>query len=362
MELVHIQTKSKRYPLYLGTNSTAVLDQFILGLTPSVSSVLIISDSAIAPLYMQEVRSSITCAQVFEFVIPSGEKEKSFENYYAAQTFALQCGLDRHSLILALGGGVIGDLAGFVAATYMRGIRFVQIPTTLLAHDSAVGGKVAINHPLGKNMIGAFYQPEAVVYNVSFLNSLPKEEWRSGFAEVIKHALIWDVSFYDWLRREVSSLEDLRDEKLIYALKKAIGVKAEVILQDETEQNIRAYLNFGHTLGHAIEAELGYGVITHGDAVAIGMLFAVMVSEHVYKKDLHLKELAAWFHSYGFPSLPSHIKPERLLVKMKQDKKANSGNIRMVLMKDIGHVEVETVEDATVLNLLHKFSKGEGLV
>ncbi|MBO9128241.1 3-dehydroquinate synthase [Bacillus sp. 165] len=361
MELVHIQTASKKYPLFLGTDSTGVLDKLISHFTPAVSSVLIISDSIIAPLYMQEVKRSITCDNVFEFIIPSGEKEKSFENYYAAQTFALQCGLDRHSLIVALGGGVIGDLAGFVAATYMRGIRFIQIPTTLLAHDSAVGGKVAINHPLGKNMIGAFYQPEAVIYNVSFLDSLPLEEWRSGFAEVIKHALIWDASFYEWLRTEIRTLEDLRGENLIYALRKAIAVKASVVSKDETEQGIRAYLNFGHTLGHAIEAELGYGTITHGDAVAIGMLFAVFVSEYTYQKDLGFRELASWFRSYGFSTFPAHLKAEDLLIKMKQDKKANSGTIRMVLLKEIGHVEVQAVEDAIVLSLLEKFSKGEGL-
>src|SRR6185312_13145009 len=191
--------------------------------------------------------------------VPSGEQAKQFPIYEACLTFALENGLDRKSCIIAFGGGAVGDLAGFVAATYMRGIAFLQVPTTLLAHDSAVGGKVAINHPLGKNMIGAFHQPEAVVYHTPFLQSLPEKEWRSGYAEVIKHALIGDVELYHWLKEEVQTLADLRDEKLIHILTKAIPVKANVVSQDETEKGVRAHLNFGHTLGHALEKEIGYG-------------------------------------------------------------------------------------------------------
>ena len=197
---------------------------------------------------------------------------------------ALDFKLDRHSLILALGGGAVGDLSGFVAATFMRGIPFIQIPTTILAHDSAVGGKVAINHPAGKNMIGAFYQPEAVVYDIDFLKSLPEHEIRSGFAEVIKHGLIQDPSFYHWLKENILSIDMMiSDENLIHFLSRGVEIKSAIVEEDEKETGIRAYLNFGHTLGHAIEAELGYGKLTHGEAVVIGMLYALQLSEKYLK-------------------------------------------------------------------------------
>ncbi|WP_028400488.1 3-dehydroquinate synthase [Ectobacillus panaciterrae] len=362
MERVHITTKSKRYPLYLGMNCIEQLDDILREMQPAPSSILIISDEAVAAFHLQHVLQIISNERlVHSYVVPSGEKEKSFENYYAIQTYALEIGLDRNSVILALGGGMVGDLSGFVAATFMRGIRFIQIPTTLLAHDSAVGGKVAVNHPLGKNMIGAFHQPEAVIYNTAFLDTLPEAEWRSGFAEVMKHALIRDEAFYTWLRKEIPTLSELRGDKLLYALKVAIGVKAAIVAEDETETGVRAYLNFGHTLGHAVESTMGYGVITHGDAVAIGMRFAILISEYIYKKELHAAELSQWFFQYGYPRLPAELDTERLIKKMKQDKKAYSGSIRMVLLKDIGEVEMVTVPDETVRLVLEEFRKREGL-
>ncbi|WP_257351968.1 3-dehydroquinate synthase [Pseudalkalibacillus decolorationis] len=356
METLAIQTKSKQYPLYLGNDSIHILSSLISDLTPAASSIFIISDSVVSNHYMNHVKSCIpNDKNVFQFVIPAGEEQKSFENYYACQTYALECGLDRNSLVLAFGGGVIGDFAGFIAATYMRGIRFIQIPTTLLAHDSAVGGKVAINHPLGKNMIGVFHQPEAVIYNLSFLDSLPEQEWRSGFAEVIKHSFISKQNFFEWLQMNVHSLNDLQHEKLHEALKKAISVKANVIFQDETEQGVRAHLNFGHTLGHAIEAELGYGSITHGDAIAIGMQFALLLSEKVFQKDLQFVEKKTWFESYGYPKLPAHLTAEQLLERMKRDKKTKSGTIRMVLLKEIGCMQLVEISDESIKETLHEF-------
>ncbi|WP_041488367.1 3-dehydroquinate synthase family protein, partial [Bacillus pseudomycoides] len=233
------------------------------------------------------------------------------------------------------------------------------VPTTLLAHDSAVGGKVAINHPLGKNMIGAFHQPEAVLYHTPFLNSLPEKEWRSGFAEAIKHAFIGDVELYHWLKREVKTLEDVRDEKLIYILQRAIPVKANIVAQDETEKGVRAHLNFGHTLGHALEKEMGYGKITHGDGVAIGMLFAIFLSEQIYKVDLGYKEIKRWFSQYGYPHMPRNLNIERLVQVMKQDKKANAGIIRMVLMQEYGVVNVVSISDETVHTTLEAFQRDE---
>ncbi|MGI2730695.1 3-dehydroquinate synthase [Bacillus cytotoxicus] len=358
MESIHIQTTCKKYDVYVGKHVLSSLTEVVQRMKPAVSNVMIISDESVATLHLQKVKEALQIKQdVFSFVIPSGEKEKSFENFYAVHTAALENKLDRNSLIIALGGGMIGDLAGFVAATFMRGIRFVQVPTTLLAHDSAVGGKVAINHPLGKNMIGAFHQPEAVLYHTPFLDSLPEKEWRSGFAEVIKHALIGDVELYHWLKNNVTTLADLRDDKLVYVLKRAIPVKAKIVAQDETEKGVRAHLNFGHTLGHALEKESGYGNITHGDGVAIGMLFAIFLSEQMYKIDLRYKELKQWFLQYGYPSIPRHLKVDRLVNVMKQDKKANAGTIRMVLMQEYGGVHVVSISDKTVHTSLEAFQK-----
>lgn len=360
MKTIQIQTGSKQYNVYVGNYALLQLSKIIENMKPAVSSILLISDEKVASFHLDEVKNTLQLEKdVFSFVIPSGEKEKSFENYYAVQTFALEKSLDRHSLIIALGGGMIGDLAGFVAATFMRGIRFVQVPTTLLAHDSAVGGKVAVNHPLGKNMIGAFHQPEAVIYHTPFLNSLPEKEWRSGFAEVIKHSLIGDTELYHWLREEVKTLADLRDDKLIYTLQRAIPVKAKIVAEDETEKGVRAYLNFGHTLGHALEKEMGYGNIKHGDGVAIGMLFAIFLSEQIYEKDLQYREIKRWFTAYGYPNMPSKLDVNRLVQVMKQDKKANGGTIRMVLMQEIGVVDVVSISDETVRMALEAFQREE---
>ena len=363
MEQILIETKTKRYPLFLGEGIIESLPDILRQLSfPKGTKLLIITDKTLEQLYLSELRALLANDyDVYTYVVPSGEGAKSFEQYYACQTAALQYGLDRKSLILAFGGGVVGDLAGFVAATYMRGIPYIQIPTTLLAHDSAVGGKVAINHPLGKNMIGAFYQPEAVVYDIAFLRSLPEKELRSGFAEVIKHALIRDSDFYEWLRQEVRELTDLKGERLQYCIKKGIEVKANVVREDEKETGVREHLNFGHTLGHALENELGYGAITHGDAVALGMLFAIFVSEQVYNISFDRYHFSSWFRTYGFPvSIPKQLDIHRLLEKMKGDKKARAGTVRMVLLKDIGVVETKPLNDETLLALLRKFQREEG--
>lgn len=363
MGKIHIQAQSKEYDVYVGADALAHLTALIRNMNPVVSQVMIISDEAVATYHLEQVRETLQIENnVFSFIVPSGEKEKSFENFYAAHTSALENGMDRNSLVLALGGGMIGDLAGFVAATFMRGIRFIQLPTTLLAHDSAVGGKVAINHPLGKNMIGAFYQPEAVLYHTPFLNTLSEKEWRSGYAEVIKHAFIGDIELDRWLRNEVKTLTDLKDEKLIYILKRAIAVKANIVAQDEKEKGVRAYLNFGHTLGHALEKEMGYGNITHGDAVAIGMLFAIFLSEQVYKIDLRYNEVKRWFAQYGYPNISNKLCVDRLVQSMKQDKKASAGTIRMVLMQEYGVVDVVSISDETVHTALEAFQReGESI-
>lgn len=350
MEQLQIHTLSKQYPVFIGSHLRKEVGNLLQSLPlKEISSILIITDDTVAPLYLADVKQSLAISQVYEYIIPSGEASKSFQNYYDIQSFALEKGLDRKSIILALGGGVVGDLAGFVAATYMRGIPYIQIPTTLLAHDSSVGGKVAINHPLGKNMIGAFHQPEAVIYDIETLQSLPEHEWRSGFAEVMKHALIWDRDFYDWLQKNIHSFSDITGTVAEQLLKRSISVKAAIVGQDETEKGIRAFLNFGHTLGHAIETKMGYGTITHGEGVAIGMVFAMKVSEDVFQIKLPIDEIKSWFESYGFSTeIPANLNKEELIETMKKDKKTHHGVIRMVLLKEIGKVEVVSVDEEMI--------------
>jgi 3-dehydroquinate synthase len=238
----------------------------------------------------------------------------------------------------------------------MRGIPFIQIPTTILAHDSAVGGKVAINHPLGKNMIGAFYQPQAVFYDLNYLYSLPSGEKRSGFSEVIKHALISDREFYHSLYRSIRNLEEISPEDMSSLLSAGIKVKRDIVGQDEKESGVRAYLNFGHTLGHAIEAEAGYGSITHGEAVAIGMVFALRLSLQLHSFPFDIKSFEEWLKELGYATqLPAGLTPVRLLERMKQDKKSVGQDVRFVLLQDIGQPVIQKIGDDILLDSLKMF-------
>nr|WP_106784691.1 3-dehydroquinate synthase [Lysinibacillus timonensis] len=279
------------------------------------------------------------------FVMPSGEACKSFENYFATQTFLLEKKCTRKSIVFAFGGGAVGDLAGFVAATYMRGIPFIQIPTTILAHDSAVGGKTAINHPHGKNMIGAFYQPEAVVYDTRLLQSLSVREVRSGMAEVIKHALI---SNKEWLSEimQFESVTDLNSELLAQQLKKGIEVKAKIVEADETEQSVRKFLNFGHTYGHAIEAAAGYGGLAHGEAVMIGTVYALLLSERYGQITREFtKDFLQFAYQNGYPfSEVTNFAFEQLQEFLLKDKKVEYGVLQFVLLEDIGKPFVQQID------------------
>ena len=278
-------------------------------------------------------------------VMPAGETCKSFENYNDVQTYLLQQKCTRKSLIIAFGGGAVGDLAGFVAATYMRGIPFIQVPTTILAHDSAVGGKTAINHELGKNMIGAFYQPEAVIFDTVFLHSLSEKEVRSGMAEVIKHALISDAQWVEELL-EGDHVTELPEELLANYLAHGIQVKATIVEQDETEQSVRKYLNLGHTYGHAIEAAAGYGRVAHGEAVMIGLIYALLLSEE-YGKVNHqfTKRFLHFAMENGYPFEAVHeFTFDQLIEYLLKDKKADYGQLQFVLLETIGQPFVQKVE------------------
>lgn len=360
MKQISIQTASKTYPVFIGSGVIKQLSTFINNAFPSISKVMIITDETVAELYLTDIHQALADFQTPSSIVPSGEKAKTFEIYYQCLTFALENKLDRKSLIIAVGGGAVGDLGGFVAATFMRGIPFIQVPTTILAHDSAVGGKVAINHPSGKNMIGAFYQPEAVFYDLDFLGSLPLHEKRSGFAEVIKHGLIHDSSFYSWLNNHISSLENLTVSALSYMLTRGIEIKNDFVSVDERETGVRAFLNFGHTLGHAIEAEAGYGKWTHGEAVIIGMLFALELSRKKVGLTFNHERFKKWLQQLGYSTdLPKELAHDKLVARMKQDKKAISQKVKFVLLTEIGSPISYEISDKELLNELNIFHKGE---
>ncbi|WP_042477986.1 3-dehydroquinate synthase [Bacillus ndiopicus] len=278
------------------------------------------------------------------YIMPAGESCKSFENYEAVQTFLLEQRSTRKSLIIAFGGGAVGDLAGFVAATYMRGIPFIQVPTTILAHDSAVGGKTAINHKLGKNMIGAFYQPQAVLYDTMLLSSLPEREVLSGMAEVVKHAMISDAQ---WLEEMLEGdLVHLPEQLLAQYLASGIRVKANIVEQDETEQSVRKYLNLGHTYGHAIEAAAGYGRLAHGEAVMIGLVYCLLLSERYGKITRNFTKRFLHFavaNGYPFATVKDYSFDE-LTTYLLKDKKAEYGELQFVLLKTIGEPFMQKVE------------------
>ncbi|MBT2690016.1 3-dehydroquinate synthase [Bacillus sp. ISL-47] len=361
MNSVSIQTDTRTYPVFIGSGAIGRLSTFIKEAYPSMTNLMVITDETVRDLHLPALELELKGTDACICAVPSGEKAKTFDVYYNCLTFALEHKLDRKSLILAFGGGAVGDLGGFVAATYMRGIPFIQIPTTILAHDSAVGGKVAINHPSGKNMVGAFYQPSAVFYDLDFLSTLPPKEKRSGFAEVIKHSLIHDIQFYSNLKEQFHSLEKIPSEELSLILTKGIEIKGAIVAQDEKESGVRAFLNFGHTLGHAIEAEKGYGEWTHGESVAVGMIFALELSRKIFGLTFEINEFKNWLSALGYQvTLPQELSHQSLLERMKQDKKSEGQKVRFVLLQDIGKPVLYEVSDELLLKELENFSKQQG--
>ncbi|HLQ97508.1 MAG TPA: 3-dehydroquinate synthase [Candidatus Dormibacteraeota bacterium] len=350
MAQLTVQSSSHDYNIYIDDHIRYQLKQY---LKKDYSSIMIVTDENVAKLYLNDIKKNFTNEQVFQVIIPNGEQSKDIDHYYKLQTEAIQNGLDRHSLIIALGGGVVGDLAGFVAATFLRGVDYIQIPTTILAHDSSVGGKVAINHELGKNLIGCFYPPQAVVYDVETLISLSKHEVRSGYAELVKEALISDADFFDDLIQ--NQLTDLSNQQLKEHLLQGIKVKADIVEEDEKESGVRMYLNLGHTLGHAIEAELGYGKLTHGEAIAIGLLFAIRVSEQRYGIHLPYDPLYQWLNLNEYPLSLQQLKADHLINRMKSDKKVVNKKIKMVLLTAIGEPKAEEIDDNDLLTYLENF-------
>ncbi|MFU0791619.1 3-dehydroquinate synthase [Virgibacillus proomii] len=347
-----VQASTNSYTITIGEG---IRNQIANYLPKEYSAIWIVTDERVRDLYLSDCLSSLSDHQVYHTVVPRGERTKSIEYFYQLQTEAIKFGLDRDALLIALGGGVIGDLAGFVAATYMRGIDYIQMPTTILAHDSSVGGKVAINHSMGKNLIGSFYQPQAVIYDVETLQTLSEQEVRSGYAELIKEAMISDeLTFHSFLKADLAALSL---QSLQTHLRTGIQIKAEVVEKDEKEAGIRKYLNLGHTLGHALEAELGYGSLTHGEAVAIGLLFAVHVSEQFFNNELPFRQLKQWMEQNKYPLHLKAIEHQALLAKMKKDKKNKQKQIQMVLLEKIGKPAIRTIGDQAMLDYLHSFER-----
>ncbi|WP_071459965.1 3-dehydroquinate synthase [Bacillus massilinigeriensis] len=360
MKRIKINTASKGYWVTLGENASREMIPFIVSF-PNLTSIMVITDETVGMLYLNVLKEQLKEYRYYVKTVPSSEHAKTFEVYYDCLTSALEHKLDRNSLIIAFGGGAVGDLAGFVAATFMRGIPFIQVPTTILAHDSAVGGKVAVNHPLGKNMIGAFHQPEAVFYDTNYLSSLPIAERRSGFAEIIKHALISDRALLQWLLENINDLSSMKQTDLEFVLQRGISIKSEIVSQDEKETGVRAFLNFGHTLGHAIEGECGYGNMTHGEAVLIGMLFALKLSEEIVGLKFSFASYINWLQTLGYQThLPEGISTQRLMKRMKQDKKSVGGKITFILLKDIGSPVKKEIPDSLLFSLLNKFLEKGG--
>lgn len=321
--------------------------------------VVIISNPTVAPLYLQSVQQLFSNASVQHFLLPDGEAYKTLNSFEQVLSFLLEKGMSRDLLLVALGGGVIGDLTGFVAACYQRGVPFLQIPTTLLSQvDSSVGGKTAVNHPLGKNMIGAFKQPAQVLINTSVLSTLPAREFAAGMAEVIKYALIADADFFSWLEQKQTLIKQQDPATLAEMVRYCCQMKADIVSRDETEQGDRALLNLGHTFGHAIEAYLGYGEWLHGEAVAAGMVMAAELA--LSRGDLQPAELARIKTLLTAFSLP--VKPpagmyiHHFMPFMKTDKKVKNGTMRFVLPTAFGSTAI--VDDVTETELFRVFSDG----
>jgi 3-dehydroquinate synthase len=354
IETVQIHLGDRSYPILIGAGLLS--DPGTWADLPQGSSALIVTNTTVAPLYAETVQAALAAhfAQVHVLALPDGEAHKGWEALNQIFDLLLGKACDRRTVLVALGGGVVGDMTGFAAACYMRGVSFVQVPTTLLAQvDSSVGGKTAINHPLGKNMIGAFYQPVRVVCDLDTLQSLPARELSAGLAEVIKYGPIADMAFLDWIETHLDALLARDPAALAWAVQRSCQIKAEVVGQDEREGGLRAILNFGHTFGHAIEAGLGFGEWLHGEAVGCGMVMAAHLSQRLGLVDVaFVQRLTQVIERAGLPIVGPALGVETYLHHMRVDKKAQAGDIRFVLIDGPGRAVVRGAPDAMVADVL----------
>jgi len=329
---------SRSYPIHIGAGLLARPDLVLPHLKAPLAA--IVCNETVAPLYMTGFSAALRDrgVRVTEIILPDGEEHKNWQTLNRIFDALLEHRCERATTVIALGGGVVGDLAGFAAASYQRGVPFIQIPTTLLAQvDSSVGGKTGINHPLGKNMIGAFWQPRLVLADTDTLKTLPGRELYAGLAEVIKYGLIRDLPFFEWLESNIDKLLARETAALIYAIERSCANKAEVVAEDEHESGMRALLNLGHTFGHAIEAGLGYGNWLHGEAVAAGIMMAVELSRRLgWLSSADCARTAALMQRAGLPTQGPALGADRYLDLMALDKKVAAGKMRLILLKEIG--------------------------
>lgn len=343
MDKIKVELGENSYEIFIGKNLFEEAAKFANA--PIFSKkILIVTDENIFKLYGETLRK-IFCRYESNFeieVIPPGETSKTLETAEKLYTCAIESQLDRKSVIMAIGGGVVGDLAGFVAATYLRGVNFIQVPTTLLAQvDSSVGGKTAVNHKLGKNLIGAFYQPKAVFIDVSTLKSLPAREIRAGLGEIVKYGVISDAKFFDYLEENIEGILSGNVEVLKHIVKRSCEIKAEVVSKDEKESGLRKILNFGHTIAHAIEEETAYKKYSHGEAVDIGMIGAALISQKLgYVDAAKVTRLKNLIENFGMYTYCENCGVEGIYKALFRDKKTIGGKINWVLMKDFGDVEI----------------------
>ncbi len=341
MKTIHVDLGDRSYPIYLGAG---LLKQEAL-FTAHIRSkqVMVVTNETVAPLYLDKVRSLLTDYSVSEVILPDGEKFKNLETVNQIFTELLERQHSRTTTLIALGGGVIGDMTGFAAACYQRGVNFIQVPTTLLSQvDSSVGGKTGVNHALGKNMIGAFYQPKAVIIDTETLQTLPTKELSAGIAEVVKYGLIAEPSFYRWLQEHMADLMGLDQGAICHAIETSCVCKAKVVSLDEKESGIRAILNLGHTFGHAIETHTGYGSWLHGEAVSVGMVMAARLSQlmgAIGEEDV--EGLIRLLTSAALPVVgPADMNFDDYCALMAVDKKVLDGTLRLVLLRAMGEAYV----------------------
>jgi 3-dehydroquinate synthase len=353
-ECVEIQLGERSYPILIGSNLLGDPKNFAP--LPAAATALIVTNTTVAPLYASALRQTLVgrFRAVHVLELPDGEVHKDWQTLNLIFDALLGHGCDRKTVLFALGGGVVGDMTGFAAASYMRGVPFVQVPTTLLSQvDSSVGGKTAINHPLGKNMIGAFYQPQLVLCDLSTLGTLPPRELSAGLAEVIKYGPISDMRFLDWIESNIDALVAREPAALAHAVKRSCEIKAAVVGQDERETGLRAILNFGHTFGHAIESGLGYGKWLHGEAVGCGMVLAAHLSQRLGGVDAaFVQRLTALIERAGLPVVAPALGAERYLELMRIDKKSEAGEIRFIVIDKPGSAVMRGAPDAMVREVL----------
>ena len=353
-ETINVALGERSYPVSIGSGLLADHARWRAALRGK--HVLVMSNTTVAPLYLDHVAKGLEGLSWSSLLLEDGEAQKTFANIGLALDALAKLGATRDACIIALGGGVIGDMAGFAAACWMRGIDFIQMPTTLLAMvDSSVGGKTGVNLPAGKNLVGAFHQPRAVFADIDTLITLPDREYRAGLAEVVKGAAIGDEPFFHWLEHNADQLAARDNATLLEAIARKVRYKAGVVARDETEQGERALLNLGHTFGHALETAGHYTTLLHGEGVAVGMLLAAQLSERLGMSEAaDTTRLHALLHMLGLPTaIPAGMDPQQLLALMRLDKKNTAGSLRLILWRGIGRAEiVADVNEADVLAVL----------